>query len=419
MTLTEFKNKVKEAQDHEWWKNKSANFNFSYISFNKEISGATAIYQFVNQQLKGWLKLTDLPSELQQSVSYFSKIQNGLIHLTSNPAQSGINKENQWNSLVQRHIDNINNLFPFTYNCPETEFIIEVHSNYRNKTVEGAFHFITQQINNTITNNAEYFRGVILGYEFQSRDQSDIVSRRKKEHSSFSKLRSDFQEYLSESETHLNDHLIGATDNYNKHVGLIDGFKEAKEALFNDWFEKSKKDFSSFDESSKTKISDLENTYQEKLKLEEPARYWDERAKSLRKQGWFALIGLIILVGGAAYSLQDLLWKVPEQIYGSFFNGDKSAAIRWSVIYVTFISFIAFAVRAVTKVMFSSFHLARDSEERHTLTYFYLSLLKDAKVDDKDKQLIMQSLFSRADTGLLKDDSSPTMPGESITKFLK
>ncbi|WP_410528251.1 hypothetical protein [Sphingobacterium sp. T2] len=30
----------------------------------------------------------------------------------------------------------------------------------------------------------------------------------------------------------------------------------------------------------------------------------------------------------------------------------------------------------------------------------------------------MQSLFSRAETGLLKDDSSPTMPSETIGKII-
>ena len=71
--------------------------------------------------------------------------------------------------------------------------------------------------------------------------------------------------------------------------------------------------------------------------------------------------------------------------------------------------------------MFSSFHLARDSDERHTLTYFYLSLLKDEnnELDKEEKQLIMQSLFSRADTGLLKEDSSPTMPNDIIGKLFK
>jgi hypothetical protein len=48
--------------------------------------------------------------------------------------------------------------------------------------------------------------------------------------------------------------------------------------------------------------------------------------------------------------------------------------------------------------MFSAYHLARDAEERYTLTYLYLSLLKDNNVTDNERNLVMQSLFSRAET---------------------
>jgi len=51
------------------------------------------------------------------------------------------------------------------------------------------------------------------------------------------------------------------------------------------------------------------------------------------------------------------------------------------------------------KAMFSSFHLARDAEEREHLTFVYLALINDSKIEKEDRQLIMQSLFSRADTG--------------------
>ena len=68
--------------------------------------------------------------------------------------------------------------------------------------------------------------------------------------------------------------------------------------------------------------------------------------------------------------------------------------------------------------MFSSYHLARDAEERHTLTFFYLALTKDTEVKDDDRKLILQSLFSRSDTGLLKEDSSPTMPSDTISKIV-
>ena len=41
----------------------------------------------------------------------------------------------------------------------------------------------------------------------------------------------------------------------------------------------------------------------------------------------------------------------------------------------------------------------------------YLALSKEGDITKEERELIMQSLFSRVDTGLLKDDSSPTMPG--------
>ena len=67
--------------------------------------------------------------------------------------------------------------------------------------------------------------------------------------------------------------------------------------------------------------------------------------------------------------------------------------------------------------MFSSYHLARDAEERHTLTFFYLALIKDTEVNEEDRKMILQSLFSRTDTGLLKEDSSPTLPGGILEKM--
>ena len=203
-----------------------------------------------------------------------------------------------------------------------------------------------------------------------------------------------------------------------EYAKAIDDFKEDKEKTYSDWFINTKGGFEEFSSKSDKRLEELESTYQEKLKLEEPAKYWSDRAEKLKKQGWIALAVLVILVLIVVFSLGKLLWTTPEQIYESFFNGDKSAAIRWSIIYITFISFMVFAIKAVTKVMFSSFHLARDCEERHTLTYFYLSLLKDSSVDNEDKKLIMQALFSRAETGLLKDDASPTMPNDIVGKFM-
>ena len=140
--------------------------------------------------------------------------------------------------------------------------------------------------------------------------------------------------------------------------------------------------------NSKTKISDLEKTYEELLRLKKPAEYWKSRATTLKSEGWKAIYWLIGLVVFACVTLYLLLWLTPEGMLLSFVKG-SAQAIKWSVVYVTFISFLAFGIRALNKVAFSSFHLARDAEEREQLTYVYLALIKDKAVDEKDKNLIM------------------------------
>ena len=61
---------------------------------------------------------------------------------------------------------------------------------------------------------------------------------------------------------------------------------------------------------------------------------------------------------------------------------------------------------------FSSYHLQRDAEEREQLTHLYLSLINEgADLDTDSRSIVLQSLFSRVDSGLISGDSSPTMPG--------
>lgn len=107
----------------------------------------------------------------------------------------------------------------------------------------------------------------------------------------------------------------------------------------------------------------------------------------------------------------------PDDIYTKIASGESSG-FKWLMISITGISLIAYSIRAVSKIMFSSYHLARDAEEREQLTHVYLALIKEDAADQKDRSIILQALFSRADTGLLKDVSSPTMPGIAIDKLI-
>ena len=116
-----------------------------------------------------------------------------------------------------------------------------------------------------------------------------------------------------------------------------------------------------------------------------------------------------------------LVWVLDEVSKGTLSQifQNTGTSIKWSVALITIISFLAFFIRTFSKLTFSSFHLVRDAEEREQLTYVYLALQKEKGVDQTERHLIMQSLFSRADTGLLKDEGSPTMPGNIADQLIR
>ena len=73
-----------------------------------------------------------------------------------------------------------------------------------------------------------------------------------------------------------------------------------------------------------------------------------------------------------------------------------------------------YVLRITIKLAMSSFHLSRDAKEREQLAYFYLSLKKDAAISDTERAIVINALFSRSDTGLLKGDSSPSMSANVV-----
>jgi len=86
--------------------------------------------------------------------------------------------------------------------------------------------------------------------------------------------------------------------------------------------------------------------------------------------------------------------------------------LRGSILILVVISTIVYLLSLFVKIATSSYHLARDARERYQLTLVFLALTKEQAVKDaEDRKIVLQSLFSRADTGLLKTDGAPAMPG--------
>ena len=408
MTLNEIRETIAESPNKDWFQKYAVKLNFPQINFSLTLEGVPAIYEFVQQQIEGYNTYQKLPSDLENVKKTFVNVRSNIIALM----KGNIVQPHTWNSNLNALIANSPKIF--LYNSPETLFLISVHENSP-EYYSGVYEYLIGTTQNSTNKN--HLVGYIMAFEFSSKDFSTLVERTESEKKSISAIRVEFQKELNEAQKHLTEYLSQANQKYIEYSAKIDQFKEEREGAYEGWFGKTSVAYAQFYSESQKKIKDLEKLYQEKLKLEAPAKYWTERAKKLRSEGYKWLSGLVLLT---ILSIGILIWTLNEISTGTIEKifQNTGTAIKWSVIYITLISFLAFAIRIFSKLTFSSFHLVRDAEEREQLTYVYLALQKEKGIDQTERHLIMQSLFSRADSGLLKEDASPTMPGNIVDKMI-
>lgn len=280
--------------------------------------------------------------------------------------------------------------------------------------------FINAIISNSVNGVGSFnvLKGMILAYEFALQDESSLTKRRYAEEKSFSRLRTQLAD--------KKDELMASVGSFQEEMTT---WKNATQKGFSDWHQEKSDEFSKWhnglDEAMnkaesdrishftdtldtwKSDVARLEHTYHEKLRLAAPASYWHRRARNLSFQGgfWAVLLVLssIILTAGAGAFFWSWLHKEPipfgpQSLQGVVLFGATAAAA-------------VFLIRTLSKLTFSAFHLQRDAEEKEQLTHLYLSLVNEGAIDATSRDIVLQALFSRAETGLLTGDSGPTMPG--------
>lgn len=417
MTLKEVRNAISESIHKDFFENVSINIQYQNLSEPINKIGMSDIYSFFKRQEKLWKnKPNNIGNLLRNSVNHFISCVGIIERVVSN--------SETWNSDYisqewSRHYGTIsatqinNDIYILTADSPEVDFLISLSENSPT-SFNTAYQYLMKKTFDPIR-DSNHLRGLILAYEFEQQDHTEILQRRNNEKRSLGKLRSEFETYISEVEKATQEYIANTKTDFDEHSQQIIDLQKNKNESFEQWFKLTQQTFNTFNENSSQKIQDLEKLYIEKLRLEAPVQYWKNRAS---KMNWMSAISYSILcavVGFTIVILYSLLTEPLEIFKRTEFTDPGS--IKWSLIYITLFSFLAYLVKSVAKVLFSSLHLARDAEERVQLTHVYLALSESKDISKEDKEIILQSIFSRADTGLLKGDSSPTMPGVFIDKF--
>lgn len=164
-------------------------------------------------------------------------------------------------------------------------------------------------------------------------------------------------------------------------------------------------------EDKEKRCADLEKLYSEKLKLQAPAKYWTDVEQIYRKRGGWWLVASGFLAAALIVLLLIVLMYLPNLFSedSHWFDIFKNSAI------LTIIASIGvYLLRYFMKLCTSSYHLSRDAKERENLSIFYLALIEKGAVTEKERAIILNALFSRSETGLLKGDTTPVMSNNVV-----
>lgn len=157
-------------------------------------------------------------------------------------------------------------------------------------------------------------------------------------------------------------------------------------------------------EEKEARLNNLEETYKDKLSLEAPETLWYNRSKEYRRfaKCWTGV--LVVFVVALVVALRELVIVIHEYSLDAV---QEIPFISKSFILVSIISFFVYIIRVLIKIVMSNHHLATEYEQKAALTRFYQALTyAGTDITKEERILIIHSLFSKSDTGLVKTDSS-------------
>lgn len=364
--------------------------SFEPVCQDFQVTSADQYHAYLQSELEFWQ--TADPDKKLNTIVQHDRLKNALDHFntakrhceTSSESQMTNSLRSSQNALTNGILTSKSNLASFIlrYVDATPDFITGLK--YGLSASKTSSPRNVAEINGVII-ALSYTRGEELQFQGAAEAVEQLVASITIANNNYSTLNAKYSASFEEQEQKL--HSI--TDQTNEHFASLAEQTEAQ------------------NKSVLSRLSELESLYEEKLKLQAPAQYWADMEKSYTKSGRWWLVSSVglsaLLMGGLFYFAFKLL------------PADLGLEENWTYIFklsamlAVITSVGVYILRLLVKMATSSFHLARDAKERNRLSYFYLALIEKKAITDKERAIVLNSLFSRADTGLLKGDSSPVM----------
>lgn len=302
------------------------------------------------------------------------------------------------------------NRWPIIYSKTSEAKFIKNQIQINKSMGEAAIHYLIHKQFSLPNNNYnyDYFKGYINSYIFEESAKAFNEAAVTQE-ATLTELHNDYANQLNS----LNEEFYHVTTEWknelSSHKQQVTEWRESFEHETRTELETVLHETRTELKTVSTELEEIKNRYTEQLRLKGPAKYWEDLEDEYKKSGdrwrWWAIgttIGFVIL-------MTIILLFQPE--YKFLNNGIFDFnSLRNALIFTIITSTCVYLITLFVKLSVSSYHLSRDAKERFQMTHVYLSLINESAVNDVERITILQSIFSRADTGLLKGDGGPTMP---------
>lgn len=217
----------------------------------------------------------------------------------------------------------------------------------------------------------------------------------------------DALDVLETTRQQTNDDLSTAVESFQKKTESLkndfqDSTLETKKKVSED-IDTLEKGLSQFVQEKKASLDKLETTYEQKLSLEEPAKFWETQAQKYRRSFWVltfvAVISALIILATGVYLLNDI---------HQYINSSQKIANIFPayIIPLSFISLLVYVFKTIVNMAMSSRHVMIEFQQKSALTNYYLVMLQSGKLNPDEKSLIFPAIFAKIDTGLIKSSNT-------------
>jgi len=368
----------------------------------KKFKEFTSLKEFVDTEIAFWKNYTK-GAIIKNIYENFVEALNNLNEALSN--QNLVNNTIPKNKII-RAVQILKSNTIIYSQTSAAKFLTDLYAKHITQA-DAAYSFLYKNsVRSDQIGNTNYFIGLMSAFIVKYTD--DILNNKlSSEEKSLSEISKKYSETTNELELYYKDKIDE----------LETSTSEFKDNL-TDWKSKLEVNLSTVLQAREKDFNDLKNYYEEKLRIEGPAHYWNKLHEEYLKKGRWWIGGSIAVSAIFVGVLLIILYDFPSSL--TYAQGEFSISnLKATIVLTLIVSAFIYIIRLLVKLATSAYHLSRDAKERYQLTHIFLSMVKDKSIENSDKHIILQSLFSRADTGLLKGDHSPVLPDGFASAIMK